>query len=454
MQIIESDDVEWPSIRDFFSWINKESDDWNYNERESIWTPPNLEIPSFESTSSFKSSIKQNRRFVNDEAPTSCAICNRPARCCHYSIPSCTGCKSFFRRAVVTKDLKYVCANNSKCDIKNGSKCRSCRLKACLAEGMDVRAIKLPNNSDTDSLIANFYRQKRELDDRNDEVAAVVQKKILPRFDQTADSRAIDFLSYLELKLQSLRESSFTGVEFVDADIRKVLTSQSELGRVDKYKKLDSRSSASEFRNWLFVGLLSNVEYLKAMPFFYDLTIEDQEALVMHITLVNCTLMESFDSHQRHSSTLILPDGTMPFAYRKHCVLAHKYPEPLPLELDSFCRNIEVISRVNPEKEEYLLLKAVIFCHAEAPGLSAYAQKQLEKYRLVYSTALLRRMQARKGTVEGARRYAELIGLIETFFHFAQKKREYHLFIQALGVKLAEEPKLMDWFLLNSSRFD
>ncbi|KAI6237777.1 hypothetical protein M3Y95_00300600 [Aphelenchoides besseyi] len=363
-------------------------------------------------------------------------------------------CKSFFRRAIIAKDLKYVCENNGKCDIKNGGKCRACRLKACFAEGMDAGAIKLPNNLDTSSLLVNIYRQQQELNEQNDEFAAVVQGKILLRFDQIADSRAIDLLWYLELKLQHLRESSFTGFEFYDADIRTVLCSQSELGRVHKYKKLDSKSLALNFRNWLLVDLLSNVEYLKAMPFFYDLTIEDQEALVMHITLVNCTLMESFDSHQRHLTTLILPDNAMPFTYRTRSVLAQKYSEPHPLELDSFCRNIEVISRVNPEKEEYLLLKAVIFCHAEAPGLSAYAQKQLGKYRLVYSTALLRRMQARKGNVEGARRYAELIALVETFFHFAQKKREYHILIQMLGIKMSFEPKLLDWFLFNSSRFD
>ncbi|KAI6185678.1 Ligand-binding domain of nuclear hormone receptor [Aphelenchoides besseyi] len=452
MQINERDDVEWSVIDDFFSWVNKVYDGWSSSE--SNWVSPKLEIPSFESESLSKSPFKQKPRFINDKAPTNCAICNRPARCYHYSVPSCTGCKSFFRRSVVTKDLKYVCANNSKCNIKNGSKCRSCRLKACLAAGMDVRAIKMPTDSDTNSLLVNLYRQKRELEDQNHEGAETVQRKILPRFDQTVDSRIVDFLAYLELKLQNLRVSSFTGSEYYDSDIRKVLSSQPELGRVDKYKKMDSKSLSLDFRNWLFLGLLLNVEYLKAMPFFYDLTIEDQEALVVHVVLVNCILMESFESHQRHSTTLLLPDNSMPFTYRKGSILAQKYPEPHPLELESFCRNIEVIARVNPEKEEYFLLKAIIFCHSETPGLSACAQKQLEKYRHVYSTALLRRMQARRGTVEGARRYAELIGLVETFFHFAQRKREYHVFIHAIGLKMGIEPKLMDWFLLNSSRFD
>ncbi|KAI6208925.1 hypothetical protein M3Y96_00166600 [Aphelenchoides besseyi] len=363
----------------------------------------------------------------------------------------------------VVKNIKYTCVRNNQCDIKRGDKCKKCRFVACLREGMDARAIQLSNESNLNTMIVDVDRQKRELDEQDDEIIAVVPKKIVPLFDQTNDSGLVDALSYMDMKLQRLRESAFTGEEFYELDIREVLRSRSELGRLDKYevcapkkirKKMGSRSPNFDISNWPILDLLLNVEHLKVMPIFYDLTIEDKEALVMHVALVNCTLMRSFYSHQRHSTTMILPDGVVPLIHRNRSIIVETYPEPHHLELDSFCRTIEVISRVDPEREEYLLLKAIIFCHSETPGLSACAQKQLEKYRDVYSTALLRRMQARRGSVEGARKYAELVGLIETYFHFAQRKREFHVLLKGLGIKMGNDPRLLDWFIFNSSRFD
>ncbi|KAI6204442.1 hypothetical protein M3Y94_00674600 [Aphelenchoides besseyi] len=448
MRIIKSEEVEWSLIGEFFSWLNKESDDWTSEtkQNEGMWTSSKLSTSSYESTAL----LARRPHFVTKGTPTNCAVCDQAARCCHYSVAACTGCKSFFRRSIV-KNMKYMCVRNNQCDIKRGDKCRKCRLVACLREGMDARAIQLSKASDINAM---GVRRKRELEEQDDEIVVVVPRKVVPRFDQTNDSRVVDVLSYLEMKLQRLRESAFTGDEFYELDIREVLCSQSELGRVDKYEEMGPRSPSFDIKNWPILDLLLNVEHLKVMPFFYDLTIGDQEALVMHVALVNCTLMRSFYSHQCHSTTMVFPDGVKPLMYRKSTVIAEKYPEPHRLELDSFCRTIEVISRVDPEREEYILLKAMIFCHSEAPGLSDYAQKQLEKYRNVYSTALLRRMQARRGTVEGARKYAELVGLIETYFHFAQRKREFHILLKGLGIHLGNDSKLLNWFVFNSSRFD
>jgi hypothetical protein len=53
------------------------------------------------------------------------------------------------------------------------------------------------------------------------------------------------------------------------------------------------------------------------MPFFYDLSLEDQEALAMHVVLVNTVLSESWYSYKRNSTTLILPNGVRPIMIRK-----------------------------------------------------------------------------------------------------------------------------------------
>lgn len=111
------------------------------------------------------------------------------------------------------------------------------------------------------------------------------------------------------------------------------------------------------------------------------------------------------------------------------------------MELDIFCKSIYPLFRVGPSTEEYILLKSIIFCHAEAPGLSEHAKNILQRYREQYATTLLRRMQARLGTLPGARKYTDILGLLETFFHFTQRKREFHVLIISLLHKYPEMTK-------------
>ncbi|KAM3721712.1 Nuclear hormone receptor [Dirofilaria immitis] len=61
----------------------------------------------------------------------------------HYGVPSCEGCKSFFRRANEEK-TKYKCQNQDNCIInrENRKKCPSCRLKKCLSVGMNPELVR------------------------------------------------------------------------------------------------------------------------------------------------------------------------------------------------------------------------------------------------------------------------------------------------------------------------
>lgn len=65
----------------------------------------------------------------------------------------------------------------------------------------------------------------------------------------------------------------------------------------------------------------------------------------------------------------------------------------------------------------------------------------LEKENKRLTSALLRRNQARLGTIEGARRYSELISLIETYFYLTKKKKEIHVCF-CVNTKVNEPPAL------------
>ncbi|CAI4223203.1 unnamed protein product [Auanema sp. JU1783] len=74
---------------------------------------------------------------------TLCAVCEDLATGNHYSVPSCNGCKTFFRRALVNKK-EFVCLGKKNCPVNKGVRCacRYCRLQKCLLVGMDKNSIQ------------------------------------------------------------------------------------------------------------------------------------------------------------------------------------------------------------------------------------------------------------------------------------------------------------------------
>ncbi|PAV85022.1 hypothetical protein WR25_04472 isoform B [Diploscapter pachys] len=86
-----------------------------------------------------------------------CAVCGDQSTGFHYEVPSCNGCKTFFRRTIVS-ERQFKCHKDGKClftkDIRCA--CRSCRFKKCLAVGMNPKAIQTsrPGFSSKDSSIS------------------------------------------------------------------------------------------------------------------------------------------------------------------------------------------------------------------------------------------------------------------------------------------------------------
>jgi hypothetical protein len=70
--------------------------------------------------------------------------------------------------------------------------------------------------------------------------------------------------------------------------------------------------------------LILNIEYLKAMPFFNELSLDDQEVLAIYVGLVNTVLVQSFYSYMNNSRTLMLPDGRIPLLRIQAERLNHK----------------------------------------------------------------------------------------------------------------------------------
>ncbi|XP_031786355.1 photoreceptor-specific nuclear receptor isoform X2 [Nasonia vitripennis] len=72
-----------------------------------------------------------------------CKVCGDKASGKHYGVPSCDGCRGFFKRSI-RRNLDYVCKENSQCvvDVSRRNQCQACRFRKCLQVNMKRDAVQ------------------------------------------------------------------------------------------------------------------------------------------------------------------------------------------------------------------------------------------------------------------------------------------------------------------------
>ncbi|CAF3634903.1 unnamed protein product [Rotaria sordida] len=73
-----------------------------------------------------------------------CRVCSDSATGIHYGIATCEGCKGFFKRSILRKE-KYRCYFDNACliNVANRNRCKACRFRRCIDEGMSVDGVKM-----------------------------------------------------------------------------------------------------------------------------------------------------------------------------------------------------------------------------------------------------------------------------------------------------------------------
>ncbi|XP_076378388.1 nuclear receptor subfamily 2 group E member 1 isoform X1 [Megalopta genalis] len=105
----------------------------------------------------------------NSRGETVCKVCGDKASGKHYGVPSCDGCRGFFKRSIrrYARNLDYVCKENGRCivDVSRRNQCQACRFTKCLQVNMKrdgtlrftaVQHERAPRN--TSSLVAAARR--------------------------------------------------------------------------------------------------------------------------------------------------------------------------------------------------------------------------------------------------------------------------------------------------------
>ncbi|KAI1699843.1 zinc finger, c4 type (two domains) domain-containing protein [Ditylenchus destructor] len=342
------------------------------------------------------------------EVPTRCLVCGLSTNCCHYDVPSCNGCKTFFRRTIVSSKT-YLCKLNGMCTRMHGmNRCRACRFDRCVLVGMNLRAMQFPASVDVAKLSDKVTNRRRYLSQKFGARCPVNIGTTGLVFEETIEDKIIQSLLYVEQKVQKIRESSrWLSESVIFRSIRELLSNhENVLANADQFPKELSwpltfdeaiKLVASEGRpSWLSLDIFLCIEMARTMPVFPQLEYNDQEALLEHMILANALLLAAFYSCQMKSETFIMPDGFLPTVMTM---------------------------------EEFVLLKAVIYSHPAIHGLSKRGRVLLEKESIRYSRTLMKHLQSRMGAAPGAKKYAEIVFFVDCLFHSAQQMREIHVYI-------------------------
>ncbi|KAI1698380.1 zinc finger, c4 type (two domains) domain-containing protein [Ditylenchus destructor] len=414
------------------------------------------------------SSVLQNvqlkpKTFARDvEMPRNCLVCGQHTNSCHYDVPSCNGCRTFFRRSLLASKT-YECKLNGMCSRMHGiNRCRACRFDRCVLAGMNLRAMQFPTSVDVAKLSNKVANRRRYLSQKHEERCPVIIGKTCPVFEETTEDKLIQSLVYVELKVRKIRESSRSMSESVIfRSIRELLESNHEnvLAHADQYPKeltwplsIDKAIMLESERplRWITLDVFLCIEMARTMPVFSQLDYNDQEALLKHMILANAILLEAFYSCQMKSETYIMPNGFVPIKLPSD----DRFKGIMDRMKQPTRRALAAMFRIQMTMEEFVLLKAIIFSHSAIHGLSNRGRKLLEKECIRYSRTLMKHLQCRMGAAPGAKKYAEIVFFVGASFHAAQQLRHLHIYISTMMPSSICCPPYMETIIMVAENFN
>ncbi|CAI2353938.1 unnamed protein product [Caenorhabditis sp. 36 PRJEB53466] len=396
-----------------------------------------------------KSSAKprRNRRskvyktLPQNQCPSICRICRNPAIGYHYEVPSCNGCKTFFRRTIIT-GRKFKCFKVSNCldgnEVIDTSKrvCRACRFEKCVQAGMNPMAIQAEMKSEEGEELRKKIAKKRENGEQFD------SGSVFFNFEDRM-SQVISKLALVESKLEGVHNKGMP-MGFKDSrDLATVLSSKViydnmeipgmsyTLVKLSKNTGLPKRRS----RNFVHSSYLASIEYSKTFDFASSIDIESKVLLMKHATLMCVNLTNAFTTFSKlKADKLLYPDGSI---YgppkRKQGPLIEKQRAFLQNTLVTFIMN-------NVDRTEYMLLKAIILCNPAVTGLPAEDVKHLQREREVYAQCLFRYCLLQHGILNGPARFSALLSLCSVIENQQKEQKDLYLYIKAIHSQKHKDP--------------
>ncbi|GMR45281.1 hypothetical protein PMAYCL1PPCAC_15476, partial [Pristionchus mayeri] len=369
------------------------------------------------------------------ECPSWCVGCGFAATGYHYEAPSCTSCKTFFRRTVLNGRVYPPCPNENR---KNEPMCicRTCRFDRCVEGGMQPLLINSLKNPETNPVVTNIQRKVNPSEpststgivDSKLDLVPLSKKVATPSVFECTIDRIIGELLYLEKAHQELRYSPNFDPRPNEYRLDSLLLMPSMLSIKTEFLPSDPSSDngppmpvlPEAKKLWPFADLLFSIEYMKTFGFFHNLRKEDKIALCRHVSIMCSQLTLAFFSYEKKSGISFHPDGTVPHggfvsAEKPHEQLLHHGV-------------IQLLRELEMDKKEYVLVKALVVCNPAIEDLSLSHKVELERERMKFAKSLMSYVIARRGHQRGPAAYSAMMALIDSLTHLMKHHKNFHVF--------------------------
>ncbi|XGW35464.1 hypothetical protein V3C99_019020 [Haemonchus contortus] len=410
--------------------------------------------------------------FPKNVCPTTCAVCGDSASGYHYEVPSCNGCKTFFRRTVLSQ-RKYECKKGGRCFASlpkdRRCSCRACRFHQCVAVGMNPLAIQLVGDATKNEVLQEILTKRRSSSISEPGTSTEAKMPSSLHILESSMDRLIDELLYLEVKTEKFRKSSFNPEpDEVPMKLEHALSSSCLISLADKLGPMPNwplpcpppftpeqverikqglfpndfkepeRFKPTHRKNWFFFDILSAIEWAKTFSVLHKLERNDQIILLKSVILQCFNATQAFFSYEQKADTVIHPDGTSP-RFLPAVVL-----NDASIGTQFFKLAIEPLIRHRFDKKEYVLLKALLLCNATVDGLSPDGQRILAAERDRFNSALLSYCMATHGVANAPAHYAAVLSMVDILHRQAKTQKDFHVIIQMQrsrfhGIPLIEE---------------
>ncbi|XP_077058825.1 nuclear receptor subfamily 2 group F member 6b [Siphateles boraxobius] len=267
-----------------------------------------------------------------------CGVCGDKSSGKHYGVFTCEGCKSFFKRSI-RRNLNYTCRSNRECQIDqhHRNQCQYCRLKKCFRVGMRKEAV-----------------QRGRIPPSH---AGISPASMVGAGGDVGGGPGIgaDFYNgqpVSELISQLLRAEPYPNSRYGAQCGQQLTGANSSIMGIDNICELAARL------------LFSTIEWARNIPYFPDLPVSDQ------VALLRLSWSELFILNAAQSA---LPLHTAPLL-----AAAGFHSSPMPADrVVSFMDQVRVfqdqvdkLARLQVDSAEYSCLKAIALFSPDACGLS------------------------------------------------------------------------------------
>ncbi|GMR33611.1 hypothetical protein PMAYCL1PPCAC_03806, partial [Pristionchus mayeri] len=327
------------------------------------------------------------------------------------------GCKTFFRRTVISR-RKFKCTRGGMCifDKARRCACRSCRFRKCLQMGMNPRNIQIFYTGVQKPRVDKHQFKKEE----DDVQLPTLSPEISLSNSLLNLTATIKDLSLRESRLDALRITAPTTAYYVNCGLEELLLTKSLFADFSGARPKQVIPAISKecyekepVKFWFISELALAVEYAKSFVVFNELPKDDQWKLVAHAIPVLAVLILAFDTVEKHCETTVFPDGKDAWDYKSND--NSKNARMFDVIFNKLHRKPASLLRpLAATRTHMALLRAIHLFNPSVPGLSPSSVEIIQSERERYMSVLSRLVFSESGNAPT--RLQDLLFALPAFF--------------------------------------